>query len=135
MAAWSVHTQCPLSPRCSGAAACSSSLTRNPDTGVLAVVAPPRKFTPSVIEPSFGVGRIIYCMLEHSFYTRPSSDDRHVFRWGPLCPGTAVPQSGLAAYACTLEDEQLTLHPPPHHAIRHVRPARVGAGSGRRSRR
>ena len=36
-----------------------------------------------MIEPSFGVGRIIYCMLEHSFYTRPGSDDRHVFRRAP----------------------------------------------------
>jgi hypothetical protein len=27
-------------------------------------------FTPGVIEPSFGIGRIIYCMFEHSFYTR-----------------------------------------------------------------
>lgn len=33
-----------------------------------------RTFTPSVIEPSFGIGRIIYCLYEHSFYTRPSKD-------------------------------------------------------------
>ena len=26
-----------------------------------------RKFTPSVIEPSFGIGRIIYCVLEHVY--------------------------------------------------------------------
>ena len=31
-----------------------------------------RVFIPSVIEPSFGIGRIIYCLFEHSFYTRPS---------------------------------------------------------------
>ncbi|KAI3855942.1 hypothetical protein MKW92_021828 [Papaver armeniacum] len=31
-----------------------------------------RVFTPSVIEPSFGIGRIINCLFEHSFYTRPS---------------------------------------------------------------
>ncbi|PWA70621.1 hypothetical protein CTI12_AA289610 [Artemisia annua] len=31
-----------------------------------------RTFTPSVIEPSFGIGRIIYCLYEHSFYMRPS---------------------------------------------------------------
>ncbi|XP_045823589.1 glycine--tRNA ligase, mitochondrial 1-like [Trifolium pratense] len=31
-----------------------------------------RVFTPSVIEPSFGIGRIIYCLFEHTFYTRPS---------------------------------------------------------------
>ncbi|KAL0918797.1 hypothetical protein M5K25_010833 [Dendrobium thyrsiflorum] len=46
-----------------------------------------RVFTPSVIEPSFGIGRIIYCLFEHSFYTRPSkSDDEqlNVFRFPPL---------------------------------------------------
>lgn len=31
-----------------------------------------RVFTPSVIEPSFGIGRIIYCLYEHSYYMRPS---------------------------------------------------------------
>ncbi|KAH9329947.1 hypothetical protein KI387_002055, partial [Taxus chinensis] len=31
-----------------------------------------RVFTPSVIEPSFGIGRVIYCLFEHCFYTRPS---------------------------------------------------------------
>ncbi|KAJ6712927.1 GLYCYL-TRNA SYNTHETASE/DNA polymerase SUBUNIT GAMMA-2 [Salix purpurea] len=31
-----------------------------------------RTFTPSVIEPSFGIGRIIYCLYEHSFYLRIS---------------------------------------------------------------
>ncbi|XP_020586265.1 glycine--tRNA ligase, mitochondrial 1-like [Phalaenopsis equestris] len=46
-----------------------------------------RVFTPSVIEPSFGIGRIIYCLFEHSFYTRPSkSEDEqlNVFRFPPL---------------------------------------------------
>ncbi|XP_074569150.1 glycine--tRNA ligase, mitochondrial 1-like [Curcuma longa] len=45
-----------------------------------------RVFTPSVIEPSFGIGRIIYCLFEHSFYTRPSkSEDEqlNVFRFPP----------------------------------------------------
>lgn len=46
-----------------------------------------RAFTPSVIEPSFGIGRIIYCVYEHSFYTRPSKDGEeqvNVFRFSPL---------------------------------------------------
>ena len=30
-----------------------------------------RVFTPLVIEPSFGIGRIIYCLFKHSFYMRP----------------------------------------------------------------
>ncbi|KAJ6428467.1 hypothetical protein OIU84_023819 [Salix udensis] len=46
-----------------------------------------RTFTPSVIEPSFGIGRIIYCLYEHSFYLRSSkTGDEHlnVFRFPPL---------------------------------------------------
>ncbi|CAH9132532.1 unnamed protein product [Cuscuta epithymum] len=46
-----------------------------------------RKFTPSVIEPSFGIGRIIYCLFEHSFYTRPSKtgdEQLNVFRFPSL---------------------------------------------------
>lgn len=46
-----------------------------------------RVFTPSVIEPSFGIGRIIYCLYEHSFYTRSSKDgdeQLNVFRFPPL---------------------------------------------------
>jgi len=29
------------------------------------------KYVPSVIEPSFGIGRIIYCVFEHCFKIRP----------------------------------------------------------------
>ncbi|XP_039114086.1 glycine--tRNA ligase, mitochondrial 1-like [Dioscorea cayenensis subsp. rotundata] len=46
-----------------------------------------RVFTPSVIEPSFGIGRIIYCLYEHSFYTRPSKSEGeqlNVFRFPPI---------------------------------------------------
>lgn len=39
-----------------------------------------RKFTPSVIEPSFGIGRIIYCMFEHAYYNREGSEEKTVFR-------------------------------------------------------
>ncbi|KAJ7010177.1 hypothetical protein NC653_000810 [Populus alba x Populus x berolinensis] len=46
-----------------------------------------RTFTPSVIEPSFGIGRIIYCLYEHSFYMRSSKagdEQQNVFRFPPL---------------------------------------------------
>ncbi|KAF5443637.1 hypothetical protein F2P56_036175 [Juglans regia] len=46
-----------------------------------------RVFTPSVIEPSFGIGRIIFCLFEHSFYTRLSKagdEQLNVFRFPPL---------------------------------------------------
>ena len=43
-----------------------------------------RSIVPSVIEPSFGLGRIIYCMFEHVFYTRGGGDAaRSVFRFAP----------------------------------------------------
>ncbi|TFY51977.1 hypothetical protein EVJ58_g10272 [Rhodofomes roseus] len=37
-----------------------------------------REFTPNVIEPSFGLGRILYCLLEHSFWSREQDIDRGV---------------------------------------------------------
>nr|ADR79441.1 glycyl-tRNA synthetase-like protein [Liriodendron tulipifera] len=46
-----------------------------------------RVFTPSVIEPSFGIGRIIYCLFEHSFYMRASKagdEQLNVFRFPSL---------------------------------------------------
>jgi glycyl-tRNA synthetase len=39
------------------------------------------KFTPSVIEPSFGMGRILYSLLEHSFYIRENDEQRTVMRF------------------------------------------------------
>lgn len=37
-----------------------------------------REFTPNVIEPSFGIGRILYALLEHSFYAREQDEGRTV---------------------------------------------------------
>ena len=34
-----------------------------------------KTYLPGVIEPSFGVGRILYAIMEHSFSTRPQSDE------------------------------------------------------------
>jgi glycyl-tRNA synthetase len=42
------------------------------------------KFTPSVIEPSFGMGRILYSLLEHSFYQRDMDEQRCVMKFNPL---------------------------------------------------
>ena len=39
-----------------------------------------RRFIPSVIEPSFGIGRILYCMFEHAYYQREGSEEKTVFR-------------------------------------------------------
>jgi glycyl-tRNA synthetase len=42
------------------------------------------KFTPSVIEPSFGMGRILYSLLEHSFYQREQDEQRCVMKFNPI---------------------------------------------------
>ncbi|KAL0249158.1 hypothetical protein GEMRC1_004391 [Eukaryota sp. GEM-RC1] len=39
-----------------------------------------RKFLPRVIEPSFGIDRIVYAVLEHSMYVRKMGSDRELDR-------------------------------------------------------
>jgi len=39
---------------------------------------------PSVIEPSFGIGRVMYALLEHNFRTREDDDQRTFFALPPL---------------------------------------------------
>lgn len=36
------------------------------------------EITPSVVEPSFGIGRIMYAVLEHNFMTREADEQRNV---------------------------------------------------------
>lgn len=42
------------------------------------------EITPSVIEPSFGVGRIMYSLLEHSFRMREGDEQRSYFSLPPV---------------------------------------------------
>ena len=37
-----------------------------------------REFTPNVIEPAFGIGRILYSLMEHVYWTREGSEARGV---------------------------------------------------------
>ena len=37
-----------------------------------------REYTPNVIEPSFGIGRILYCLLEQAYWYRPDDVARGV---------------------------------------------------------
>lgn len=41
-------------------------------------------FIPHVIEPSFGIGRVLYCVLEHAYWCRPDNKDRGVLSLPPL---------------------------------------------------
>jgi len=42
-----------------------------------------REFTPNVIEPSFGIGRILYSLLEHSYWAREKDIARGVLSLPP----------------------------------------------------
>lgn len=37
-----------------------------------------REYTPNVIEPSFGIGRIMYSMIEHVYWSRAGDEARGV---------------------------------------------------------
>ncbi|ORX94495.1 glycyl-tRNA synthetase [Basidiobolus meristosporus CBS 931.73] len=37
-----------------------------------------REYTPNVIEPSFGIGRIMYSLMEHAYWTREGDEQRSV---------------------------------------------------------
>ena len=39
-----------------------------------------REYTPNVIEPSFGIGRILYSLMEHCYWTRAGDESRGVSR-------------------------------------------------------
>jgi glycyl-tRNA synthetase len=48
-----------------------------------------RSFIPCVIEPSFGIGRILAVVLEHTFYVKPGNKPDQVKRVLKLCPSLA----------------------------------------------
>ncbi|KAL2200974.1 hypothetical protein P885DRAFT_73322 [Corynascus similis CBS 632.67] len=52
-----------------------------------------REYTPNVIEPSFGIGRILYALMEHNYWTRASEggdEARGVLSFPPAVAPTKV---------------------------------------------
>lgn len=49
-----------------------------------------REYTPAVIEPSFGIGRILYSLLEHVFYVRADDENRCVLALPAVVAPTKV---------------------------------------------
>ncbi|KAF8066867.1 hypothetical protein FPV67DRAFT_1496771 [Lyophyllum atratum] len=49
-----------------------------------------REYTPNVIEPSFGLGRILYTLLEHSFWAREQDVERGVLSLPSVVAPTKV---------------------------------------------
>ncbi|KAI9807374.1 MAG: Glycine--tRNA ligase 1, mitochondrial [Piccolia ochrophora] len=49
-----------------------------------------REYTPNVIEPSFGLGRILYSLMEHVYWTREDDEARGVLSFPPPVAPTKV---------------------------------------------
>ena len=59
------------------------------------------EIVPSVIEPSFGIGRIMYALLEHNFRVRENDDARRYFTLPPVIAPlkcSVLPLSGNAEF-------------------------------------
>ncbi|KAJ1732985.1 Glycine--tRNA ligase 1, mitochondrial [Coemansia biformis] len=66
-----------------------------------------RVYTPNVIEPSFGIGRIMYALIEHSYNVRASDGQRGVFSFNAqVAPFKCLvlPLSNNACFAKPLLD-------------------------------
>ncbi|DAZ99025.1 TPA: hypothetical protein N0F65_010911 [Lagenidium giganteum] len=71
-----------LGPLCSGK---SFTITREMlSIQVVEKMISEEKFIPSVIEPSFGIGRILTAIFEHNFYAREGDEKRGVMSFAPL---------------------------------------------------
>ncbi|KAL8749437.1 MAG: hypothetical protein Q9199_007685 [Rusavskia elegans] len=49
-----------------------------------------REYTPNVIEPAFGVGRILYSLMEHVYWSREGAEERGVLSFPPPIAPTKV---------------------------------------------
>ncbi|KAL3445199.1 hypothetical protein BJX65DRAFT_151835 [Aspergillus insuetus] len=49
-----------------------------------------REYTPNVIEPSFGIGRILYSLMEHVYWYREGDEARGVLSFPPVIAPTKV---------------------------------------------
>jgi glycyl-tRNA synthetase len=47
-------------------------------TSIFTVLTAVYEYTPNVIEPSFGIGRILYSLIEHIYWPRPEDKQRGV---------------------------------------------------------
>lgn len=66
-----------------------------------------REYVPNVIEPSFGIGRILYSLLEHSYWNRGEGEERTVLSFAPSMAPQKVailPLSNDSSFAPMIEE-------------------------------
>ncbi|KAH8486594.1 hypothetical protein Peur_069975 [Populus x canadensis] len=80
----------------------------------------------AVLEPSFGIGRITYCLYVHSFYSRPSksgNEQLNVFRFPPI------------NQCCGAEKSCYGFEVSPEESYAHVSSFLAGTSIGKRNAR
>lgn len=78
------------------------------------------QFTPAVIEPSFGIGRILYCLLEHSFRVREDSSealDRKIGTGGSSGPSENEMQRSYLSLPALIAPVKCSILPISSNAI------------------
>lgn len=90
------------------------------------------KFTPSVIEPSYGIGRILYALLEHSFTQRSNDEQRCVMNFAP-----AVSPIKVGLFRLVNNNKMLDILVDKIHGILHKKNivTRIDSSSGTIGRR
>ncbi|KAJ2630972.1 Glycine--tRNA ligase 1, mitochondrial [Coemansia sp. RSA 1290] len=66
-----------------------------------------REYIPNVIEPSFGIGRILYALIEHSYSVRADDEQRGVLSFNPLMAPfkcLVLPLSGHSSFGKKLHE-------------------------------
>jgi glycyl-tRNA synthetase (class II) len=83
------------------------------------------RVVPTIIEPSFGISRILYALLEQSFYIRTDSDEQR----GVLgfCPSVAPIQVCLLTLTQTEQQERICNSIGMLHEHTHARALFVAA--------
>lgn len=76
-----------------------------------------REYIPNVIEPSFGIGRVLYSLMEHSYWTRENDEARSV----SLSP---VPSSSIHPYLLICLGPLLLPSRSPNQSPRRAPPKR-----------
>lgn len=114
---------------------CGESITLEPGILQIQIVEKmehQREFYPHVVEPSFGIDRILYCLLENAYWIRPGSETRSVLSLQPVI--APVKCSILPISSGNSELDKLGLHLQEELATRGIS-SRVDASSQALGRR
>ena len=75
-----------------------------------------REYTPNVIEPAFGIGRILYSIMEHVYWSREGSEERGVSPKFPLKTDKQLRPAQVLSFPPPIAPTKVLLVPLSGHA-------------------